>query len=122
MEVAGLDVSAYAIENSLEQVRPFVQTGDAVELPYADAEFDLVVSVNTLHNLRLPELERALREIGRVSRGDGYVVVDAYRSEREKANLLYWQLTCECFFTPQEWEWIFARVGYRGDYDYVVFD
>jgi protein-L-isoaspartate(D-aspartate) O-methyltransferase len=120
-QIAGLDVSRYALEQAMDEVKPFLQEGSAVSLPYPDKSFDLVVSINTLHNLRLPELERALKEIERVSRGHSYILMDGYRNEQEKVNLLYWQLTCECFFTPEEWEWLFRRCGYSGDYGCVYF-
>jgi len=89
---------------------------------YADRHFDLVVSINTLHNLYLPDLFKALREIERVGRRHKFIVMDSYRNEREKVNLLYWQLTCECFFTPAEWEFIFRQTGYTGDWDFVCFE
>jgi protein-L-isoaspartate(D-aspartate) O-methyltransferase len=122
IEVAGLDVSRYALERSKEEVRPFLVEGRAEGLPFADRSFDLVLSINTLHNLQLPELESALGEIERVGRGGKYILMDGYRNEQEKVNLLYWQLTCECFFTPREWEWLFEKTGYTGDYGCVFFD
>jgi protein-L-isoaspartate(D-aspartate) O-methyltransferase len=122
LEVAGLDVSAYAIEQAMDDVKPFVRVGDARTLPFPDRSFDLVLSINTLHNLYLPGLHQALRELERVGRGGKFVVMDSYRNEREKVNLLYWQLTCECFFTPDEWAWIFQQAGYTGDYDFVCFE
>jgi len=121
IEVAGVDVSEYAIENTMEAVRPFVRVADATELPFPDDSFDLVLSINTLHNLRLPELELALREIERVGKGSAYLVLDGYRDEREKLNLMSWQITCECFYTPDEWQWIFDRVGYRGDFGCIYY-
>jgi protein-L-isoaspartate(D-aspartate) O-methyltransferase len=121
LQVAGIDVSAYAIGHSPPEVRPFLRLGDAVELPWPDQSFDLVVSINTLHNLYNYRLVQALREIERVGRGGKYIVVDAYRDEREKVNLLYWQLTCVCFYTPREWEWLFEQSGYRGDYGFVFY-
>jgi SAM-dependent methyltransferase len=122
LRVAGIDVSTYAIANAKEEVRPYLQVGSAVSLPYPDRSFDVVLSINTLHNLQLPELELALREIERVAIRGKYVVVDGYRTEQEKVNLLYWQLTCECFFTPKEWEWVFEKCGYGGDYGCVFFE
>ena len=122
LEVAGLDVSDYAIANAMPKVKQFLRVGTAAELSYPDRHFDLVVSVNTLHNLYLPDLFKALREIERVGRQHKFIVVDSYRNEREKVNLLYWQLTCECFFTPAEWEWIFHQTGYSGDWDFVCFE
>ena len=122
LEVAGLEISTYAIENSMPEVKPFMAHASAVLLPYADKHFDLVLSINTLHNLRLYDLDKALREIERVSRKHSYIVIDSYRNEQEKVNLIYWQLTCECFFTPEEWECIFKSAGYTGDYDFVLFE
>lgn len=120
--VAGLDISQYAIENAKKEVKPYLRAGHARHLPYEDGAFDLVVSINTLHNLYVFDLRRALQEIQRVGKGRGYIVVDSYRSEREKANLLYWQLTCECFYTPEEWEWLYGEAGYTGDYGYVFYE
>ena len=120
--VAGLDISAYALEHAIEDVRPHVVRGTAAHLPFADKSFDLVVSINTLHNLRVAELDSAFREIERVGRGAKYVVVDTFRNEREKVNLMYWQLTCQCFYTPEDWHWWFAHTGYSGDHAFVHFD
>ena len=122
IEVAGLDISSYAIENAKEEVKPFLRVGNAVALPYPDKSFDLVVSINTLHNLRIYDLAKALREMERVSLSHKYLVVDGYRTEEEKANLMYWQITCESFFTPQEWEWVFQQTGYTGDYACVYYE
>lgn len=122
LEVAGLDISRYGIENAKEEMRTHLGVGNAVELPYEDKSFDLVLSLNTLHNLFSYELDRAVREIERVSRRDKYVVVESYRNEREKVNLLYWQITCRSFYTPEEWKWFYDRCGYTGDYGFIYFE
>lgn len=122
IRVAGIDISSYAIENAKEEVRPFLRVGNATHLPYPDKSFDLVVSLTTLHNLRNFELWSALKEIERVGRGPKYVVVESYRNEREKVNLLYWQLTCRSFYSPEEWEWFFRMAGYTGDYGFIFFE
>lgn len=125
---SGLDVSAYALSHpgwpatDDARVQPGLVRASATALPFADRSFDLVLSIATLHNLHLYDLERALGEIARVGRGRAYVVVESYRTEREKANLLAWQLTCECFFTPAEWEWVFRRFGYHGDHSFLFFE
>ena len=120
--VAGLDISEYAINDSKLEVKPFLKVGNAVSLPFEDNSFDFVVSVTTLHNLYVYELRQAIQEIERVGRGNKkHIVVESYRDEREKANLLYWQLTCRSFYTPQEWEWFFTDSGYSGDYSYIAF-
>ena len=121
-QIAGIDVSRYGIDHAKEEVRPYLKVGNAVELPYPDRAFDFVYSVNTLHNLYNYEISAALKEIERVSRGSRHVIVEAYRNEREKVNLLYWQLTCRAFHTPTEWEWLFEQAGYTGDYSCIYFE
>jgi SAM-dependent methyltransferase len=122
LEVCGLDISDYAIENAKPEVKPFLQVGNATSLPFPDRSFDLVISLNTLHNLYCYELEAALREMQRVKKKNAYLVVESYRNESEKANLLYWQLTCETFATPEEWEWWFKLTGYSGDHSFIYFE
>ncbi len=121
-KVAGIDVSRYGIDHAKEEVRPFLQVGTAAKLPFPDKSFDFVVSVNTLHNLYNYDLFAALKEIERVGRGPKHIIIETYRNEREKMNLLYWQLTCRAFLTPTEWEWLFEQAGYTGDYSSIVFE
>lgn len=121
-DAIGMDISEYAIANAMPEIKVRVSVGNAVSLPYPDKAFDLVVSINTLHNLRIYDLEKALKEIERVGKEHKYVVMDSYRTEREKINLLSWQLTCECFFTPEEWEWIFEKCNYTGDHELIFFN
>jgi len=121
-EVIGLDLSRYAIENAKDEVRPHLMEGNARKLPFPDQSFDLVFSITTLHNLYLPDLWSALQEIQRVGRSARYVCVEAYRNEREKVNLMYWQLTCRAFHTPAEWEWLFEQTGYTGDHSFIYFE
>ena len=118
----GIDISNYAIENSKEEIRDCLQIGSAIKLPWPDNYFDLVFSINTFHNLHNYDLEPALRELERVGKDNKYICVESYRTEEEKANLLYWQVTCESFCTPEEWEWWFKHTGYTGDYSFIYFE
>lgn len=122
VEVVGLDISTYALTHAKEEVRSRLVEGTAASLPFPDRSFDLVYSITTLHNLYNYDLWAALQEIERVGRGGKYVCVEAYRNEQEKVNLMYWQLTCRAFHTPREWEWLFARAGYAGDYSFIFFE
>lgn len=122
VEVYGLDISEYAIRNAKEEIRDRLQIGNATALPFPDQHFDLVLSINTLHNLHCYDLDKALREIERVGRTNKYICVESYRTEQEKANLLYWQVTCEAFNTPQEWKWWLKQTGYTGDYSFIFFE
>ena len=122
VEVHGIDISKYAIDHAPEDLKPRLRIGVASSLPFPDRSFDLVVSINTLHNLHCYDLDRALREIERVARQHKYLCVESYRTEEEKANLLYWQVTCEAFNTPEEWDWWFRTTGYSGDHSFIYFE
>ena len=122
IEVEGADISEYAIENSKEEIKPRLRIADASALPYDDKSFDLVISLNTLHNLYCNDLEKALKEIERVGKNDKYIVVESYRNEQEKVNMMCWVLTGECFFTPDEWQWWFEHSGYTGDHSFIYFE
>lgn len=121
-EIYGLDVSHYAVENSKQEIRENLLVGNACDLPYEDNFFDLVISINTLHCLEAPNLFRSLKEVERVGKSNKYICVESYRSELEKANLLYWQVSCEAFNTPSEWLWWFNLGGYSGDYSFIYFE
>jgi ubiquinone/menaquinone biosynthesis C-methylase UbiE len=116
--VAGIDVSSYAIENALEPVRPFVEVGNAKALPYDDQSFDLVLSINTIHNLPYDECKQSLREIQRVSRRHAFVMVDAFRTEQQRQAMLQWVLTAETMLSTADWLKLFAEAGYTGDYSW----
>lgn len=120
LRVAGVDVSEYAIENALPDVRPFLRVADAVELPFHDASFDVAISINTIHNLDRDACARALREIERVSRGHSFVTVDAYRTPEEKERMFAWNLTARTIQSVEEWKAFFRAVGYTGDYYWFV--
>ena len=120
-EIFGIDSSTYALNNSKEEVRSNLIQGSAVNLPWEDNYFDLVISINTLHCLHAFDLELALKEMQRVGKKK-YLCVESFRNENEKANLLYWQVTCEAFHNPESWKWWFKNTGYDGDYSFIYFE
>jgi ubiquinone/menaquinone biosynthesis C-methylase UbiE len=120
IHLAGIDVSAYAIENAMEDVKPFVHVADASELPFPDKSFDVVISVNTIHNLERTELAKALREIERVARRGAFVTVDAYRDEAERERMMAWNLTAKTIMSVDEWIEFFDKCGYTGDYYWFI--
>lgn len=120
--VVGIDRSAYALEHAKAEIRShLVQHLAEKPLPFADGEFDLVISITTLHNLAINHVGPALREIQRVGRG-GYVAVESYRNHQELFNLQCWALTCQSFFSAEEWIWLFDHFGYQGDHEFIYFE
>ncbi len=120
IKVCGVDISEYAIENTIDDMKPFVQVGNAVNLPYEDNSFDVVISITTLHNLEREECATALREVERVSRGKSFVTLDAYRNDDEKRLMQAWNLTAKTMMHVDEWVNFFKSVGYTGDFYWFI--
>ena len=122
LQITGFDISEYGISCSTDLVRPHLFLHKAQDTyPFADNEFDLVLSLGTLHNLRLFELKAALLQIERVGK-QGYVMLESYRNEQELFNLQCWALTCESFFDKEEWIWLYKHFCYSGDYEFIYFE
>ncbi|XZN90170.1 MAG: class I SAM-dependent methyltransferase [Microcoleus sp.] len=118
--IAGIDISEYAIANAKEEVKPYLQVGNAKELPYPDKSFDLVISINTVHNLLLEDCKQALREIQRVTRQHAFIIADAWHNDEEKQRMLNWNLTALTYMHVNDWVKLFAEVDYRGDYYWFI--
>lgn len=118
--VAGIDISSYAISCAMESVKPYVFVANASHIPFPDRSFDLVFSINTVHNLGESLCRRALREIERVSRKHKFVVVDSYRNPEEKERMEQWNLTARTYFDTQTWKRFFKEAGYTGDFYWFI--
>ena len=122
LRVKGFDVSEYGISCATEMVKPHLFLHEAKsKYPFEDDEFDLVISLGTLHNLKLSEAEDAIAEIERVGKR-GYIMLESYRNDQELFNLQCWALTCELFLDHQEWTQFYDRIGYAGDYEFIYFE
>ena len=122
LKVSGIDISKHGLAEAKEEIRPYLLKHRAQDtLPFGDQEFDLVISLGTFHNLRIFELEMALKEMQRVGR-NGYLMLESYRNEKELFNLQCWALTAESFFDVSEWIWLYRNFGYTGDYEFIFFE
>jgi SAM-dependent methyltransferase len=120
INVAGVDISDYAVEKSIPEIKPYLQVGNATELPFKDDYFDFVISINTIHNLNLQDCATALQEIERVTKDNSFITVDAYRNDEEKARMQAWNLTALTMMSVDEWKEFFLEVGYTGDYYWFI--
>lgn len=122
LEIRGFDISEHGIDCAPDLVRPQLFLHRAQDsYPFADDAFDLVISLGTLHNLRLFDLKAALSEVERVGK-NAYVMVESYRNEQEMFNLECWALTAESLFEKDEWIWLYQQFGYSGDYEFIYFE
>lgn len=118
--VKGVDVSEYAIEHAMDNVKPYLQRACATKLPFPDNSFDVTISINTVHNLEYEECAQALQEVERVSRKGSFITVDAYRTKEEKERMDAWNLTAKTIMSTDEWVEFFKKVRYTGDYFWFI--
>jgi len=120
ISISGIDISEYAIENAKPEVKENLQVASATKLPFKDDSFDFVMSINTVHNLNREDCAISLQEIERVSHGDSFITVDAYRNEEEKARMEAWNLTALTMMAVDEWKEFFLEIGYTGDFYWFI--
>lgn len=120
INVKGIDISEYAIKNCIQDMRKNVSVANANDLPFKDNSFDVVISINTIHNLEVDECAIALKEIERVSKGNSFITVDAFRNIDEKKRMMAWNLTAKTILSVDEWVKFFNEVGYTGDYYWFI--
>ncbi len=122
LELVGFDISKHGLASVQPDCKAtFFRYRAQDAYPFGDQSFDLVISLGTLHNLRIFELKAALAEIQRVGK-QGYLMLESYRNEKELFNLQCWALTCESFFDTAEWIWLYNHFGYTGDYEFIYFE
>ena len=119
LNVKGLEISSYAISNAKTEVVNLIDQGNAIELPYEDQSFDLIISINTIHNLNLNDLKKSLKEICRVSK-NSFITVDAWRNDEEKKRMLQWNLTALSYMHVNNWKKLFKEVGYDRDFYWFI--
>lgn len=73
-EAYGMDLNHWAVNKSKGAAeRSSLQTGSAQELPYEDGAFNVVIIKHIVEHL--PDPEKAIREIGRVTDKDGILIL-----------------------------------------------
>ena len=115
-DVFGIDISEYAIENCIESLKGKLRIGNAISLPYPDNHFDLVISINTHHNLDGEDIIKAFNELQRVTKKNSYIVLDAYSNEKEKEELINWNLTAKTIKHVKGWKKFFEQINFKGDF------
>ena len=120
LDLHGIDISKYAIDNSVPEIKYKLKVANATNLPYEDNFFDLVIAINTIHNLDKAECTTALKEISRVSKKNAFLTVDAYRNNDEKQRMYAWNLTAKTIMSVDEWIKFFDQNNYDGDYFWVI--
>ena len=93
-----------------------VEQADITDLHYADDSFDAVVAGNVIH--LLPEPGDALKELKRVVRPGGTIIVPTYVIPKKRAHTMFLRLISRFgvhfqeHFDPASYRAFFERMGY----------
>lgn len=120
ISIKGIDISQYAYENAIDDMKPYITIGNAKKLPFADNSFDLVISINTVDHLPVNDSKLAIKEIIRVTKNYSFISVNAWRNEQERELLLKWNVTALTSMHTDDWKELFNEVGYSGDYWWFI--
>lgn len=124
LQARGTDISQYALDalhKRFPHCRAYFNDGSCSKLKWNDQVFALAYSINVFHNLSYRDLKLAIREMMRVSKDKRYICVESYRTEEELCNLQCWALTCQSFYTPDDWRCLLEDNGYSGDVEFIYF-
>ncbi len=117
IEVRGIDVSEYALEQAHPKAKFFMSLGSTDDLSaFKDHSFDFVCAMNTFHFLPPERVEVCFKEMMRVGKNKFFVHLDAYRSETERERLLAWAPIIKTVYSVDDWLRLFKKLGYQGDY------
>ena len=82
LKISGFDISKHGLAEVKEEIKKDLFIHRAQDIyPFKNKQFDLVISLGCLHNLKIFELEVALKEIERVGK-QGYIMLESYRNEK----------------------------------------
>ena len=123
------DFSDGMLKQATKKCRHFntvtVQKADITHLDFADASFDKVVAGNVIH--LLPEPEKALSELKRVTKPGGTIIIPTYINKSKRTGTLavkFIELLGANFkrqFDFESYKLFFADMGYS-NIEYVVVD
>lgn len=120
MKVRGVEVSDYAVAESMPLVKPYIVKSDFTKLPFENREFDFVIAIGVVYTLNLRDAISCLKEIQRVGKGNSFITLGAYRNEQGARLFKYWTLLGATILHVDEWIEVLKESGYTGDYQFVT--
>ena len=120
MIIRGVEISDYAIANSMQSVKPYIFKNDYTTLPFQDKTFDFVVAIGVIYTLTLRDAIACLREIQRVGKARSFITLGAYRDNEGARLFQYWTLLGTTILHVDEWVEVLNEAGYTGDYHFMT--
>jgi ubiquinone/menaquinone biosynthesis C-methylase UbiE len=120
MKIRGTEISDYAIENAMPDIKTYLVKSRFEKLPFNDREFDFVIAIGVVYTLNLADAISCLKEIQRVGKGKSFITLGAYATPEEKKLFEYWTLLGTTVLHVDEWREVLKHVGYTGDYKFTT--
>jgi len=115
MKVAGIDISAYAIENAVPEIKPYLVEGSCETLPWEADRFDFVYCKEALPHLTRDQLPSAVAEAQRVCNSDNIFFEIQVADDADGRKLMKtWDETHQCIESTAWWREYLGGLGYRG--------
>ena len=120
MKVRGVEVSDYAVAESMPLVKPYIVKSDFTKLPFENREFDFVIAIGVVYTLNLRDAISCLK--GNTAGWKGNKLYNPWRLRNEQGARLfkYWTLLGATILHVDEWIEVLKESGYTGDYQFVT--
>ena len=115
MNIAGIDLSNYAVKNAVREVWQFLVQGSCEHLPWKTDSFDLVISKDTLPHLTLEQLPLAIKEVQRVCRNNNiFFEIGVTDDEQGRELMKTWDETQQITQNAFWWRQLLGSCSFRG--------
>lgn len=115
MKVAGIDISAYAVENAVPEVKPFILNGSCEKLPWPSDSFDFVYCKEALPHLTEQQLKLAVPEAIRVCKTSNiFFEIQVGNDEEARRLVKAWDETHTTINSADWWRQFLGNLGFSG--------
>ena len=118
-EVRGIEKSLYAIKNSMETVKNYINNSDYTKLEFPDNKFDFILAIGVIYSLTLEDAIKCLKEIQRAGKGNSFITLASYKNEKDYWLFKDWTILGSLILRENEWKEILKHCKYTGDYHFT---
>ena len=116
MNIFGVEVSEYAVNNCMEAVRSNIIKSNYLELKmFEDNYFDFVYATGVVYSFNISDAIKCLKEINRISKKKFHYISIIYKQE-DYWLFKNWTLLGSTILLKEEWITLLNHTGYKGDY------
>jgi SAM-dependent methyltransferase len=116
MIVTGIDISSYAKNNCILEIKDRIINADASDgIPFENKHFDLIISKDFLPHVNQDKLVFLLKECQRVSHSN-FHHIQCGHNDKQIQDLVKWDKTHKSTFSEEKWMKIFVKAKYTGNY------